>query len=171
MKQTCVLLLLLVAAVLTASGKRCPAGGVLDPIGQHAEWEVPAAVLVHTPNSGGELTVPALHAASALFEMPLDPQAVAADHRAFIGILQSHTGAKIVTVKEALIMNRTKLQALAIASITIDASAFASDAEHVAEVRRSVEQYSSDELFNVILQRPTIVLTPTATNTTSRPRT
>ncbi len=166
---------LLIALVLcTALGASAQAAGSLHvpQVGCRAEWDVPTDVLVHTP--GDELFMGVIHPEAALFERAFDVEGSAAEHRAYIALLERN-GARVYTVVGTLMAGTVdeqgrarpgpELEALrefARQFITIDASALPADqqAEQAAYLRTTLTALHPRELVRIILNCPTVRLRP-----------
>lgn len=135
-----------------------------------AEWHTPSLILVHTPNSGGELTIPGLHPDSALFENPFDPDLVHREHDEFVRRLRM--SAHVITVKEALLAGTEdpngaatcRLRQLAHKCIDLRGPPERSeiDKKRLAE---AINSYSPNQLFRVAMAHPVLTLSPTPGNT------
>lgn len=139
-----------------------------------AEWSKPDRILMYTPNSCGELLIPTLHAASALFESSFDPDAAASDHLAFQQLLQERTGAEIVLLKDLLCDKAAlspkwlqRLRNLAKSTVRLDLSQVDEDehTEHRLAVHDAIDKLSATRVFDHIVTGATIRLGHNDTNT------
>lgn len=131
------------------------------------EWDAAAQVLLHPP--GDECAIPALHPPSALYESPFDPSEAAVEHCQFCDILRRE-GCEVITVRD-IVMNVApigELRKFAEQSVSIEFEANFPAEEHAEQhaiVAKSIQSFSREKLFGVILQRPTLVLRKTPENT------
>jgi len=173
---------ILTALALLALSLAAAAPQALVPeVGCRAEWDAPTDVLVHTP--GDELFVGVIHPEAALFERAFDLEGAAAEHRAYIRLLQAR-GARVHTVVETLLAGTERvgrpagtgdergqalpgpeldaLREFAQRFITIDAAALpaAEQEEQQAYLRETLAALHPRELVSIILQCPTVHLRP-----------
>lgn len=141
-------------------------------VGCRAEWDRPTDVLVHTP--GEELFAGVIHPEAALFERAFGLGDAAAEHRAYIRLLQKQ-GARVHTVVGTLLAGTVDgkgravpgpaldaLREFAGGFLTVDASALgaAFEAEQEAYRQATLAALHPRELVSVILQCPTVHLRP-----------
>ena len=138
-----------------------------------AEWDTPRAILMHRPNHCGELTIPVIHPATALFEDAFDPDTAFEDHVNYTNMLNER-GIDTLMLKDVIIeAGKTnpgvlsELRNLAKATITLDLSAIPEEehVQHRHSVYSAIDAFSTKRVFNMIVNRPRIKPLPTGTNT------
>ena len=90
---------------------------LVPQVGCFAEWQQPTDILMHTPQE--ELFVGVIHPEAALFERPFSIAGAAAEHRAYIRLLERH-GARVHTVVETLLSGTVDSNARAIPGPALD---------------------------------------------------
>ena len=166
---------ILLLMAISASGVL--AGETIEKVGCRAEWFPAKEILVHTP--GQELFLGVIHPAAALFERSFSIQQAAKEHRNYIRLLKSE-GARVHTVVQTLLagtldnqgrpVEGNDLDALrnfAASFLTFDSAALpeAMKQEQISYKKRVIDSLDPLELVSIILQRPTVHLRATNTNT------
>jgi len=159
---------LFIAAALAAQPAQVPV------VGCFAEWLQPTDILMHTPED--ELLVGVIHPEAALFERPFSITGAAAEHRAYIRLLEKQ-GARVHTVVQTLLAGTVDDRGRAIPGlaldalrdftaqfVTVDASALSAaerdeQKDYLAKTLQKLHPY---ELVSCILQCPTVHLRQSA---------
>ena len=140
-----------------------------------AEYDRAALIVMHEPNE--ELFVGTMHPAAALFMDYFNADAAAKEHQAYQKILRDK-GAEVITVRELLLKdcvdedgNRKEgssldeLQALAEKYLIYTCEEGVDPAEQEQYRQELLNKLYPNDLVDVILQQPEIILRQTAINT------
>lgn len=144
-------------------------------VGQHApcEWGKAKKVLMHQP--GSEVEIGVYHARAALFEKLFNVSESIHEHKAFVGLLKK-SGADVTTVAEVLLAGTDKAGSKELADLRkfgLGSLSYAYSNEFSKDEIEEHEQYRIDtvmqmpaeQLVKMIMERPTVHLKKTNTNT------